>query len=77
MTDSSVNSFSHLRSKWQWVGGDAWPATRGCDSAGWHDLLNRHFSSPTENLVPCPLILAFKPLEGPAEKEILVPPNYT
>lgn len=41
------------------------------------DLLNRHFSSLIENLVPCPLILAFKPLEGPAEKETLMLPNYT
>lgn len=77
MTESSVNSFSHLRSKRQWLGGDAWPASWGCESAGGHDLLNRHLSSLTETLVQCPLILAFKPLEGPAEKEILTPPNYT
>lgn len=29
-----------------------------------------------ENLVHCLLILTFKPLESPSEKEILMPPNY-
>ena len=44
-------------------------------SSGWHCLLNG-LSLFTETLVGCLLILAFRTLESPSEKDILMLANY-